>query len=43
MGKATVDDAVKHGVQRSAPTALFSCGIPSFHEHLREKRALRMR
>ena len=42
-GKAAVDDAVKHGVLTLRANGFVSFGIPSFHEHLREKLALRRR
>ena len=35
-------DAVKHGVLTLGANGIVSFGIPSFHEHLREKLALWM-
>ena len=36
-GKAAVDDAVQHGVLTLGADGFVCRGIPSFHEHLREK------
>ena len=42
-GKTALDDAVQHGVLTLDADGYVSFGIPSFHEHLREKLALRLR
>ena len=42
-GKVAVDDAVQHGVLTLDADGFVSFGMPSFHEYLREKLALRRR